>query len=129
MSLMYSKNKILQARYLRKNMTKEELKLWLNFLKPLNAHMRRQKAIGNYVVDFYIASARLVIELDGSQHYIGNIQERDRSRDSFMENMGLKILRYSNDDINNNFSGVCEDIAKNIEERKRFPENRIINKL
>ena len=129
MSLMHSKNKILQARYLRKNMTKEELKLWLNFLKPLNVHVRRQKIIGKYVVDFYIASAKLVIELDGSQHYIGNGQERDRSRDSFMDNLGLKVLRYSNNDINNNFSGVCEDIAKNIEKRKRFPESKTRNEL
>ena len=126
---MYSKNKIQQARYLRKNMTKEELKLWLNFLKPLNVHVRRQKIIGKYVVDFYIASAKLVIELDGSQHYIGNGQERDRSRDSFMDNLGLKVLRYSNNDINNNFSGVCEDIAKNIEKRKRFPESKTRNEL
>ena len=110
MSLMYSKNKIQQARYLRKNMTKEELKLWLNFLKPLNVHVRRQKIIGKYVVDFYIASAKLVIELDGSQHYIEEGQERDRNRDSFMEKKGLKVLRYSNNDINSNFSGVCEDI-------------------
>ncbi len=126
---MYSKNKIQQARYLRKNMTKEELKLWLNFLKPLNVHVRRQKIIGKYVVDFYIASAKLVIELDGSQHYIGDGQERDRNRDSFMEKMGLKVLRYSNNDINSNFSGVCEDIAKNIEKRKRFPESKAGNEL
>ncbi len=110
-------------------MTKEELKLWLNFLKPLNVHVRRQKIIGKYVVDFYIASAKLVIELDGSQHYIGDGQERDRNRDSFMEKMGLKVLRYSNNDINSNFSGVCEDIAKNIEKRKRFPESKAGNEL
>ena len=129
MSLMYSKNKIQQARYLRKNMTKEELKLWLNFLKPLNVHVRRQKIIGKYVVDFYIASAKLVIELDGSQHYIEEGQERDRNRDSFMEKKGLKVLRYSNNDINSNFSGVCEDIVKNIEKRKRFPESKAGNEL
>ncbi len=102
------------AKTLRKNMTKEERHLWYDFLKTLPITVNRQKVIGNYIVDFYIASAKIVIELDGSQHYEEKGVENDAKRDAFLNGLGIKVLRYSNLDINQRFESVCEDILKGI---------------
>ena len=98
------------AKNLRKNMTKEERHLWYDFLKALPFTINRQKVIGNYIVDFYCAEKKIIIELDGSQHYEEEGKEKDKIRDSFLKNCGFKVLRYSNLDVNENFSGVCTDI-------------------
>ena len=103
------------AQQLRKNMTKEERHLWYDFLKELPVMVHRQKAIGPYVVDFYIAQANLVIELDGSQHFLPTGQKADAVRDAYLCSCGLTVLRYSNSDIQRNFSGVCQDILDHIE--------------
>ena len=95
-------------------MTKEERHLWYDFLKSLPYTVKRQQVIGNYIVDFYCACAKLVIELDGSQHYEESGKSADLVRDAFLESLGLKVLRYSNSDINKNFRGVCEDILRHI---------------
>ena len=102
------------AQELRKNMTKEERHLWYNFLKDLPITINRQKVIGNYIVDFYCANAKLVIELDGSQHFEDKGIEYDAKRDEYLKSLGLTILRYSNYDVNTNFYGVCTDIMKHI---------------
>lgn len=102
------------AQKLRKEMTKEERHLWYDFLKGLPVTVNRQKVIGNYIVDFYCASAKLVIELDGSQHYKDKGIKSDEKRDAYFKELGLHVLRYSNDDVNNNFDGVCEDILRRI---------------
>ena len=102
------------AKTLRKNMTKEERHLWYDFLKTLSITVNRQKVIGNYIVDFYIASSNLVIELDGSQHYGDKGIETDIKRDEYLKSLGIKVLRYSNLDVNRNFEGVCQDILNNI---------------
>ena len=102
------------ARMLRKNMTKEERHLWYDFLKTLPITVNRQKVIGNYIVDFYIATAKLVIELDGSQHYEDKGIENDTKRDAFLNDLGIKVLRYSNLDVNQRFESVCEDILNNL---------------
>ncbi len=99
---------------LRKNMTKEERHLWYDFLKELPHTVHRQKVFGNYIVDFYIATAKIVIELDGSQHYIGPQSEKDIKRDEYFNSLGIMVLRYSNRDINDNFKGVCEDILNKL---------------
>lgn len=91
-------------------MTKEERHLWYDFLKELPVTIHRQKIIGRYIVDFYCASAGLVIELDGSQHYFDDGIESDKIRDSYLNSLGLTVLRYSNDDVNNSFESVCQDI-------------------
>ena len=106
------------ARTLRKSMTKEERHLWYDFLKDLPIMVHRQKIIGNYIVDFYIAEAKLVIELDGSQHFEEEGQKMDESRDAFLKSQGLTILRYANSDINQNFQGVCQDIWNHIFHRE-----------
>ena len=102
------------ARTLRKSMTKEERHLWYDFLKDLPIMVHRQKIIGNYIVDFYIAEAKLVIELDGSQHFEEEGQKMDESRDAFLKSQGLTILRYANSDINQNFQGVCQNIWEHL---------------
>jgi len=102
------------AKTLRKNMTKEERNLWYDFLKTLPITINRQKVIGNYIVDFYIASVKIVIELDGSQHYEEKGVENDVKRDEYLNSLGIKVLRYSNLDVNQRFESVCEDILKEI---------------
>ena len=102
------------AKNLRKNMTKEERHLWYDFLKTLPITIHRQKVIGNYIVDFYCASAKIVIELDGSQHYKDKGLESDVIRDEYLKSLGLRVLRYSNLDVNKNFEGVCMHILKYI---------------
>ena len=102
------------AKTLRKNMTKEEGHLWYDFLKTLPITVNRQKVYGNYIDDFYIATAKLVIELDGSQHYEEKGIENDVKRDAFLNCLGIKVLRYSNLDVNQRFESVCDDILNNL---------------
>ena len=102
------------AKTLRKNMTKEERHLWYDFLKKLPITVNRQKVIGDYIVDFYIATYKIAIELDGSQHYEDKGAENDAKRDTFLNSLGIKVLRYSNLDICQKFEGVCEDILHQI---------------
>ena len=103
-----------RAQQLRKNMTREERHLWYDFLKQLPVTFNRQKVIGRYIVDFYCAEAKLVIELDGSQHFEDAGAEADRERDEYLKSMGLMVLRYPNSAIWGNFEGVCEDILYHI---------------
>ena len=102
------------AKALRKNMTKEERHLWYDFLKTLPITVNSQKVIGTYIVDFYVASSKIVIELDGSQHYEDSGIENDAKRDDFLNSLGIKVLRYSNSDINQRFESVCLDILNHI---------------
>ncbi len=102
------------SRSLRKNMTKEERHLWYDFLKDLPIMVHRQKIIGNFIVDFYIAEKKLVIELDGSQHYSEAGKNYDAERDAFLAVKGLTVLRYANSDVNTRFEGVCQDIYNHI---------------
>ena len=95
------------SKTLRKNMTKEERHLWYDFLKDLEVTVNRQKVIGEYVVDFYCASARILIELDGSQHFSENGELQDRVRDEYLCSLGLTVVRYSNLEVHRNFRGVC----------------------
>ena len=102
------------AQKLRKEMTKEERRLWYDFLKTLPVTVNRQKVIGSYIVDFYCAEAKLVIELDGSQHFEKDGLAADAERDAFLNAEGITVLRYSNSEINYNFVGVCEDIIRRL---------------
>ena len=98
------------SKKLRKNMTKEERKLWYDFLKRLPVTVNRQKVFGQYIVDFYCAKYNVIIEIDGGQHF----DEKFLIKDSFFNDIGIKVLRYSNMDIRNNFEGVCSDILLNL---------------
>ena len=102
------------AKTLRKNMTKEERHLWYDFLKNLPITINRQKVIGNYIVDFYCSKFKTIIELDGSQHYEDKGQQNDKLRDEYFKSLGIKVLRYSNYDVNKNFYGVCTNILSNF---------------
>ena len=84
--------------------------MWYEFLKDYPIRFQRQKAIGNYIVDFYCAKAKLVIELDGGGHYTNEQQNKDNVRTKELEDMNLKVLRICNLDIDKNFQGVCENI-------------------
>ena len=108
------------AKALRKTMTKEERHLWYDFLKGLDVMVHRQKVLGNYIVDFYIAEAKLVIELDGSQHYEDPGRQADRVRDTWLEGQGIRVLRYSNADINFRFREVCQDVLNHLEHELRI---------
>ncbi|MBE6740584.1 MAG: endonuclease domain-containing protein [Ruminococcaceae bacterium] len=111
----YNKSLVNVGRMLRKNMTKEERHLWYDFLREQSVRFIRQKIIGNYIVDFYCAKANLAIELDGSQHYDEAAIIKDNERTKYLESQGLKVIRISNNEINNNFRGVCEFIYAEIE--------------
>ena len=103
------------AKTLRKNLTREERHLWYDFLKGLPVPVHRQKAIGPYIVDFYIHSASLVIELDGTQHYESEKQrESDERRDAWLREQGLSVARYDNRDVRERFESVCLDILQRI---------------
>ncbi len=112
--IRYNKNLVDNAKDLRKNMTPEEKHLWYDFLKLLPITVRRQKNIGNYIVDFYIAKSKLVIELDGIQHKTAEHKKADEKRDAKLSALGFSVLRYSNKDINSNFNTVAEDILKQL---------------
>lgn len=119
---MNSKSSLTEnARSLRKNMTKEERHLWYDFLRNLAIMVHRQKVIGSYIVDFYIAQGDIIIELDGSQHYLSPGLEADRRRDSCLRSQGYTVLRYSNADVNTRFEEVCQDILNHLAERKPSP--------
>ncbi|MBQ8797649.1 MAG: DUF559 domain-containing protein [Oscillospiraceae bacterium] len=110
--MKYQHNKALVplAKNLRKNMTKEERHLWYDFLRGYPIRFLRQKPIGNYIVDFYCSKANIVIELDGSQHFVPAEAEKDLIRTKFLEEQGLFVVRIPNNAVNENFRGVCEYI-------------------
>ena len=112
----YRKSNIPLAKELRKNMTKEEKHLWYNFLRDYPIRFQRQKAIGRYIVDFYCAKARLVIELDGSGHYEPEQHAYDKERTAYLERVDLRVIRFTNLEIKNEFNGVCQRIHESVEQ-------------
>ena len=110
MDYKHNKTLVSNARELRKNMTKEERHLWYDFLRSYPVKFLRQKILGKYIVDFYCAEAKLVIELDGSQHYEEAGLQKDVERTAYLEQYGIQVLRIPNNAVNQNFSGVCEYI-------------------
>ena len=120
MKIYYNAN-IPLAKTLRNNMTPWERKLWYEFLRNYPIRFQRQKAIGNFIADFYCAKARLVIELDGDGHYTSEQAEKDKNRTKELENMNLTVLSICNLDIDRNFSGVCEYIDLAV--KKSLPQS------
>ena len=111
----YNKENIPLAKTLRKNMTPWERKLWYDFLRNYPVRFQRQKAIGNYIVDFYCAKARLVLELDGSGHYTPEQAGKDEQRTNELKAMNLAVVRLYNLDIDRNFQGVCEYVNRLVQ--------------
>ena len=111
----YNKENIPLAKALRKNMTPWERKLWYDFLCNYPIRFQRQKAIGNYIADFYCAKARLVIELDGGGHYTTEQRIKDEQRTNDLNAMHLTVVRICNLDIDRNFRGVCEYVDRLVQ--------------
>ena len=110
MQSKHNKQLVPFAKQLRKEMTKEERHLWYDFLRTYPIRFSRQKVLGKYIADFYSAEAKLVIELDGSQHYEDDNLEKDAERTAYLEGYGLNIIRIPNNEVSRNFRGVCEYI-------------------
>ncbi len=118
MTLPREKILLSNARDLRKQMTKEERHLWYDFLRSHPMKFYKQKIIGRYIVDFYCHSAQLAIELDGSQHYEDAGAAYDKERTAMLEQHGVKVIRFSNLDVNRNFEGVCQAIELALKEQR-----------
>ena len=102
------------SQFLRRNMTREEPKLWYHFLKHLPITVNRQKVIGNYIADFYIDAFGLVIELDGDQHGEPAELAKDQVRDAWLRDQGMTVLRYPNSAVTGSLEGVCQDILTHL---------------
>ena len=118
----YNKALTPRARELRKNMTPQERDLWYQYLRHHPLKFTRQKVLGKYIADFYCASAKLVIELDGSQHYEDKGQEADRERTQFLRQYGIRVLRVPNNAVSQNLRGVCDYIDAVLNGTVPFPE-------
>ena len=105
------------SRKLRKEMTEEEKKLWYKYLRSYPKQFRRQLPIQQFIVDFYCSEAKLAIEIDGSQHYEEEKVMSDVKRDEILSNLGIKVIRYNNRQINIEFRSVCEDIDRIVKSR------------
>lgn len=115
--IKYESKNLNNARNLRRNMTPQEGKLWHLFLKNYNIKFYKQGLVGSYIIDFYCPKARLAIELDGSQHRIGDNIDYDLVRTQYLNSIDIKVIRYSNIDIDKNLEGVVIDIKQIVEQR------------
>lgn len=118
MQIPKDNTKLEYAKALRRDMTPQERKLWYLFLRTYPVKIYKQRIIGPFIADFYCASAKLVIEIDGSQHYDDSGIAYDAERTAYLEAFGLKVIRYSNREINREFPAVCQQIDTIIRERR-----------
>lgn len=118
----HNKQLVPLAKQLRKEMTKEERHLWYDFLRGYPIRFSRQKVLGKYIADFYSAKAKLVIELDGYQHYENDNMQKDTERTDFLKKYGLTVIRIPNNEINENFQGVCEYIDSAVKQSLSQPD-------
>ena len=116
-SLPYRKELISRAKELRKNATRQENHLWYDFLRCYPVRFQRQKTIDRFIVDFYCHAAKLVIEIDGSQHYTAQGRAYDDERSMVLARYGVKVIQFSNLDIDRNFQEVCAAINEEIHRR------------
>ena len=117
----HNKQLVPRAKRLRKEMTQEERHLWYDFLRGHPARFSRQKVLGKYIADFYSAQAKLVIELDGSQHYEADGAEKDAERTAFLAQYGLRVIRIPNNEVRQNFRGVCAYIDEAVRQSLSQP--------
>ena len=115
--LPYNKNLKTLARELRKNMTDAERRLWSKIRRKQvkKYQFYRQKNIGNYIVDFYCPAAKLIVEIDGGQHYSEEYRKKDEARDKYLSNLDFRVLRFSNSDVLKNIEEVVGEIYKHLE--------------
>jgi very-short-patch-repair endonuclease len=114
--LAYRKNLTPRAQALRRDPTPAEKKLWFEFLRDLPQKFTRQKPLGRYVADFYCSRQRLVIELDGDSHYVDAVQFYDERRTAALAAEGIRVIRFTNPDVLQNFEAVCAEIAAALTE-------------
>ena len=119
---LHNRKLTLRAQELRKNATKQENHLWYDFLSSYPVRFRRQVTIQWFIVDFLCSAAKLIVEVDGSQHYSEQGVAYDEERSAELEGLGYLVLRVSNDDVNRNFDGVCEMIDREVQRRLGFVE-------
>ena len=117
MSLPYNHNLISRAKELRKNATPQENHLWYDFLCSYPVRFQRQKTIGSFIVDFYCHAAKLIIEIDGSQHYTEQGKAYDEERSRILSDYELTVIRFSNRDVDKYFSDVCEQIHQIVQNK------------
>ena len=120
MTLPHNQKLIQNSQNLRKNMTPQERHLWYDFLSDYPLHFYRQKVIGNYIVDFYCPKAKVAVELDGSQHFAPQAIQADRERTEYLSSLGIRVLRYANNEVNEQFRTVCEDIDNQVRKIVNF---------
>ena len=105
-----SPKNLVNARSLRRNMTPQERHLWYDFLRYCRPRFRRQELIGSYIADFFCYDAKLIVEVDGSQHFTPELREQDNARTAYFHSLGIRVMRVDNGQVNRNFNGVCEGI-------------------
>ena len=125
MSLPYSKQLIPRAKDLRTNATRHEKHLWYDFLNDYPVRFQRQKTIGCFIADFYCARVKLVIELDGSQHFTEDGIAHDAARSAALEQYGITVLRFSNGEIDNHFEAVCRAIDVKVQSLLQEQNNNV----
>jgi very-short-patch-repair endonuclease len=113
--IAYRKDLTARAQSLRRDPTPAEKKLWFEFLRDLPFKFTRQKPLGRYVADFYCSSERLVIELDGDSHYTERAEQYDERRTASLELHGIRVIRFMNADVVQNFEAVCGAITAALE--------------
>jgi very-short-patch-repair endonuclease len=117
MPIKYNGELITLAKNLRKNATAQEKHLWYDFLSNYPVKFQRQKVIDRFIVDFYCHQAKLVIELDGAQHYENLAIIKDSLRTNIIEGYGIEVIRFTNHQIDRQFNTVCEQIDFIVNER------------
>ena len=121
MPLSYNGKNVPLAKKLRETATQEENHLWYDFLSKYEVRFQRQKPIGSFIADFYCHKAKLLIEIDGSQHYTEEGRERDAFRTEILEGYDLRVIRFTNRQIGTNFRGVCSYIDQVVKESCQPP--------
>jgi len=109
-----------RAQELRKNATKQENRLWYDYLRAFRPRFTRQRIVGSYILDFYCGAAKLAVELDGSQHFEPDALKYDETRTRFLGSLGIRVIRFNNTDVDKNFEGVCNTIANQIGNPRRY---------
>ena len=113
----YNHQHLETARMLRKNMTRAEAKLWYDYCRASKYRFQRQRSIDQFIVDFYCSAAKLVIEIDGAPHFTTDGKQYDAIRTEVLERYGLQVIRFTNQQVLNNFSSVCEAVEQAAAER------------
>lgn len=114
MPLYYNGKNTILAKNLRKNATKQENHLWYDFLRSYEIKFQRQRTIDDFIADFYCQKANLIIEIDGNQHYSMDGINKDNYRTERLESYGLTVIRFTNNQIDNEFYEVCEYIDETV---------------